>query len=104
MLVTCSCEKQRTFDVNGADEERLEKAISAGQKMIMIQCRACSRSIPLNPQTLSRPMPEVEKKHACPVSGCDGLVVHVSEGNFWGCGECGSVWADECEINALPRV
>lgn len=102
MWVTCSCDKQLKFEVTGPDKERLEQAMSAGQRMLMIKCGACSKNIPVNPRTLTPQTTDGDRKYACPTSGCDGLIVHVDgEGeSFWGCGECGSVWADERTLSA----
>jgi uncharacterized Zn finger protein len=63
---------------------------------IMLNCPNCKKSFPFNPTKLSDVLPgQTEKPLRCPILGCTGLVSHIKEDSFYGCGECGSIWRDK---------
>lgn len=63
----------------------------------MLTCAECRRSVPVDPATLSAPVPG-DAELRCPRAGCNGYVSFVDDGGFRGCGECGAVWTDEAAL------
>jgi ubiquitin C-terminal hydrolase len=102
MKISCACERRLEFEVKKSERARLEAAMATGQRVIMLECGVCKKNILLNPQTLSLPVVINEVNYLCPVHECGGIVVHVdADGeNFWGCGECGSVWSSQEQLLA----
>jgi hypothetical protein len=51
---------------------------------------------------LGRTSDEESSTFRCPVSGCVGWVdlVEDEDGDFWGCGECGSIWRKKKNLMA----
>ncbi|WP_152601976.1 hypothetical protein [Burkholderia paludis] len=89
LSVKCnSCEKE--FCPSSDLQKRMRKFINQGRGLIMLECPACHADIAWKPESKRKDVP-----FRCPVSQCDGWVSYVDsfeEGNFWGCGECGSIW------------
>ena len=97
---------QGEFQASSDQQLLIEKARSKGQKLVALQCPLCSRITSFDPSLeASPPIPEGavtqdnEIPYRCPVSGCVGWVSFVpssgEERSFWGCGECGSIWYEE---------
>jgi hypothetical protein len=69
---------------------------------IMLECPNCGLSSGYDPIAGGEPEEE-EPGLCCPVSGCTGTVSYVEdleERPFWGCGECGSIWYEEKNLQA----
>jgi hypothetical protein len=76
-----------------------------GMKFIMIKCPNCAKSFPFNPILLGEYNPE-NKAIQCPVPRCVGFVSFINDEkkNFYGCGECGSIWYDKKNLNKEIKV
>jgi len=90
---------QKVFDATAQQEQFINQSKSKNMNLIFIECSECYRNTPVNPRDLlSQESPKVEKDSPvkCPI--CDGMVSFIendTEGNFYGCGECGSIWRQQ---------
>lgn len=101
MKIRCtSC--QEIFETDENQEKFMTYAIGKGQKLAMLDCPLCYRSVPIDPaHLLSHQPPQTTKKGKekpvqCPECA-DGVLSYIDdpgEENFWGCGECGHVIFD----------
>ncbi|MGY2398391.1 hypothetical protein [Pseudomonas sp. SDO5271_S396] len=89
------CDK--TFELDAHQQKLIAPMVAKGQRFIMIECPACGSST----QYIKAEAP-VENHHfaqnyRCPITQCAGWVDLIDENTrpFWGCGECGSIWYDE---------
>jgi len=86
---------------NEGDEKRISRAIERNQKLVMMDCPLCYKSIPIHPNDLML-LQESCDEHIinCPVC-CDGIVSYVEDETekFWGCGECGNVWFSKKDLD-----
>ena len=82
------------FQPNEEDEKRVLGAIERTQRLLMLDCPICYKSIPINPTDLMS-IKEKNKEITikCPICS-DGIVSCIDNETekFWGCGECGNVW------------
>lgn len=88
------------FQANAQEQERINNAIAKGQKLLMMDCSVCYKSIPIKPTDLLATQEKKEETTIkCPICK-DGLVSFVDDGveKFWGCGECGSIWQRKEEL------
>lgn len=87
---------QKIFDATTQQEQFINQSKSKNMSLIFIECSDCHRNVPVNPSDLlSQESPKIEKDSLikCPI--CDGMVSFIendTDGNFYGCGECGSIW------------
>lgn len=92
MKISCDvCENN--FYLSLDQREFINESIEKDMNFIMLQCKLCMNSFPINPKNISSSIDVEEKKLRCPVEGCYGLVSAVDD--FYGCGECGHVWRDK---------
>ncbi|MEH0872581.1 hypothetical protein [Serratia liquefaciens] len=71
-------------------QKMMLKFISHGRGLVMMECPSCHSEIAWKPLGTKRDVP-----FRCPISQCGGWVSQVDsfeDGEFWGCGECGSIW------------
>lgn len=88
---------QKIFDATVQQEQFINQSKSKNMSLIFIECSECHRNVPVNPSDLLllQETPKIEKDSPikCPI--CDGMVSFIendTDGNFYGCGECGSIW------------
>lgn len=93
---------QNEFDLSSEQERLISKSIKNGQTFLVLECPICSKHLALNPQSIEGNIQENTLKEElifCPVGKCGGWVSHVKENgsgeDFWGCGECGSIWYEK---------
>lgn len=86
--------------VFGLDAQQLKLVapmVAKGQRFIMIECPLCGSSTQYvkaeKPVENSHPV----QNYRCPITQCVGWVDLIDDKArpFWGCGECGSVWYEE---------
>ena len=89
------------------EKSRINNAIEKGQKLLMMDCPVCYKSIPINPTGLIAVREkDVEEAIECPICN-DGIISYIDDGMevFWGCGECGNVWHSKKELdNAIRNI
>ncbi len=64
---------------------------------IILECRNCGMSFPINPSVLGE-LDEISPKPIrTPISGSHGYVLFIESGDekFYGCGETGAIWRQE---------
>lgn len=101
MNITCDhCKK-----TSAASESQIRFILDSqkkGMKFIMLECPLCYQDFSLNPQTMDAPdaiRKTAEDGLRCPCSSCYGLISYVSgKKEFWGCGECGTVWSSQSDL------
>ena len=96
MHATCDLCK-REFALSDVDLARVEKGKAEGLHAKIVKCTHCGTSTVVQwAEKPSEPIPPLR----CPVSGCDGYVVHVTNDGpaYWGCGHCGSQWRDVANL------
>ncbi|MDQ0737607.1 hypothetical protein [Pseudomonas sp. W4I3] len=87
----------KTFGLDAQQLKLVEPMVAKGQRFIMIECPKCGSSTQYvkaeDPVATSHPA----QNYRCPVTQCVGWVDLIDEKArpFWGCGECGSVWYEE---------
>ncbi|MFB3302429.1 MULTISPECIES: hypothetical protein [unclassified Pseudomonas] len=88
---------KETFELDAKQKQFIAPLVAKGQRFIMIECPSCGSST----QYVKAEQPLVTALRAanyrCPISQCAGWVDLTDEQSppFWGCGECGSVWYEE---------
>jgi uncharacterized Zn finger protein len=94
MNINCNnCGK--SFSPSKKNLNLINQASEKGMKLIMLSCELCGDSIPINLRSLNSPdQPNLSEQYRCPVKTCNGFVSHIKDekNNFYGCGECGTVW------------
>jgi hypothetical protein len=104
---TVSCTRcEQVFEPVGAAVKKVARTVKAGDRALSLVCPSCkSISMVLVGDT------QAEPSLRCPVPACPGFVSFIEKskksGAFWGCGECGSIWRDEKnlqrEITAIVK-
>ncbi|AWH35617.1 hypothetical protein C1929_02025 [Stenotrophomonas sp. ZAC14D1_NAIMI4_6] len=94
-----------TFVPDAAGLALLQQSRAKGMRLVMIECTRCGSYGDFDPQTGERPpasTADATPPIPCPEPGCDGLVSHVEtlRPPIWGCGHCGTVWADRAALDA----
>jgi len=104
MKLICTHCKQE-FQVSPGKQKIYDEAKASGDLFVMLACEVCDRgfSIPLRPLD---PPPEGEENFRCPESRCTGIVSFIKDedDDFWGCGECGSVWRSDEDFQDAIQV
>lgn len=105
MQATCDFCK-REYTLSDTDVTRVENGKAKGLHAIFVKCTQCTMTTVV--QWAEKPVKETPPLR-CPVSACDGHVVHVTNDGpaYWGCGHCGSQWYDvaklQQEITAIVK-
>ncbi|WP_348749476.1 hypothetical protein [Pseudomonas rhodesiae] len=89
------CDK--IFALDAQQHKLIAPMIAKGQRFIMIECPCCGSSTQyVKAEEFLPPQTDVQN-YRCPVTQCAGWVDFIDEPTrpFWGCGECGSVWYEE---------
>jgi hypothetical protein len=103
---TCDLCK-RHFVLSETDAARVERAKANGMHALIVKCTHCETSTVV--QWAEKPNGGLLPPLRCPVSGCDGHVVEVTNDGpaYWGCGHCSSQWRDfanlQKEITAIVK-
>lgn len=87
----------KTFELDAKQQKFVAPMVAKGQGFIMIECPCCGSSTQyVKADESVEDHPQVHN-YRCPITQCAGWVDLVDEKNppFWGCGECGSVWYEE---------
>lgn len=92
------------FRPEGLAGQLLDRVQSGDMPLAMIECPVCHSYTSVDAPNRK---PEPEEKFRCPVETCIGWVCKVDDGEstFFGCGECGNVWADRPDLfEAISEV
>jgi len=103
MSITVTCSKcGQQFEPLPNEQKTIEQIQSNGGKIAMVSCTLCKKTFVLNLCNLTEKEKNTEIPFLCPVSHCGGWVSYVDDldgsKSFYGCGECGQVWADRIEL------
>lgn len=87
----------KTFELDAQQQKLVAPMIAKGQRFIMIECPSCGSSTQYVKAEEPAPTPPQTQNYRCPITQCAGWVDLIDEKarSFWGCGECGSVWYEE---------
>jgi hypothetical protein len=104
----CSlCERKN--QLTPKERAEAERDLPKGKDIILATCPVCEAGtvvqlLPPEPKNAKKN----EQQYRCPISGCTGYAVYVTNFDpqpFWGCGECGSVWRQKDELfNDIDRI
>jgi predicted nucleic-acid-binding Zn-ribbon protein len=86
-----------TFELDAQQQKFVAPLIAKGQKFIMIECPSCGSSTQYINVVETVKSSDQTASYRCPITQCTGWVDLIDEEArpFWGCGECGSVWFEE---------
>ncbi len=81
------------FKPEGTAKVLLDQVISGDMQLAMIECPSCHGYTSVKAPNREQ---NSDVNYRCPVATCIGWVCEVEEDDsmFFGCGECGNVWAD----------
>jgi uncharacterized Zn finger protein len=88
----------KSFSPNKKSAKLIKEASEKGMKLLMLSCELCGDSIPINLRALDAlDQSNLSEQYRCPVKTCNGFVLHIEDqiNNFYGCGECGTVWDEK---------
>jgi hypothetical protein len=86
--------------------EFIRKSATNNHDEIGVECPHCEKYTQFNPIAFMKgePCQVLFAPYRCPVSGCAGFVsfneASDDDEEFWGCGECGSIWHDKANLLA----
>lgn len=88
---------KESFELDTQQYKVVAPLVAKGQRFIMIECPLCGSSTQYVKAEQSPEAPHRTQNFRCPVTQCAGWVDFIDENNrpFWGCGECGSVWYED---------
>jgi phage FluMu protein Com len=89
------CEKAFVLDVQ--QQKFVAPLVAKGQGFIMVECPRCGSSTQYVKAQETAEVSRHVASYRCPITQCAGWVDSINEQTlpFWGCGECGSVWYEE---------
>jgi DNA-directed RNA polymerase subunit M/transcription elongation factor TFIIS len=93
------------FQPGENDEGRISRALERNQKLVMMDCPVCYKSIPVHSDDLMvLQASSGEQIIDCPIC-CSRIVSYVEDDTekFWGCGECGNVWFSKRDLDNAIR-
>lgn len=91
---------KKTFTLSHCQQGIVTELKGKGLSFIMIECPNCGTSTPYMPDTIHEPTQHKQNDvYRCPVSHCSGWVAWIESSSFFGCGQCGSIWHDEKNLN-----
>lgn len=93
----------RPFVLSEGQASVVDAALKKGQIFIVIECPLCGMATTYVPhEGASLVVEKEDPPYRCPVSHCAGWVSFVEEdaSGFWGCGECGSIWRKEKNLQS----
>ncbi|MFC6298736.1 hypothetical protein GNF76_06815 [Pseudomonas sp. CCM 7893] len=87
----------QTFELDAQQQAFIAPLVAKGQKFIMIKCPCCGSSTQYVKVAENASAEDQSKNYRCPITQCSGWVdlIDNQPPPFWGCGECGSVWYEE---------
>lgn len=95
--ITCAkCKSE--FEPNKKNQKIITDAIKKSMSFLMVECQNCGQYFSFNPIESHSQTTQDNKAITirCPASRCSGWVSYIDateDGQeFWGCGECGSIW------------
>ncbi len=86
-----------TFELDAQQQKFVAHLVTKGQRFIMIECPSCGSSTQYVKAAEFTEASNQPANYRCPITQCVGWVDLVEDQprSFWGCGECGSIWYDE---------
>lgn len=89
------CDK--TFELEALQQKFVAPLVAKGQSFIMIECPSCGSSTQYVKAEEPIETSHQVRNYRCPITQCAGWVDLIDEKTrpFWGCGECGSIWYEE---------
>ena len=80
--------------------DMIRRFAKAGYVDLGVECPKCGKYTNFNPTAYmaGKSATVAAAPYRCPVSCCAGFVSQIEdddEGQYWGCGECGSIWYEQ---------
>lgn len=100
MNITCTyC--HNISELKGDDEDFINSMLAIGLKVVMIECPVCHEKTAFSTdENINIPKQDFIVK--CPIPNCNGWVTHIvypeHNEDFYGCGECSSIWKTKKEL------
>ena len=94
MHTTCThC--HTTFTLSAEAQDFVARMQSTGLQLVMIGCPHCQQNTGYTENPNLTASPDDGFRQLCPTPDCGGIVCHVFNDteDFYGCGECGNIWA-----------
>ncbi|WP_339472169.1 hypothetical protein [Pseudomonas sp. EL_65y_Pfl1_R83] len=96
--INARCQVCKTiFELDAQQQKFVASLIAKGQRFIMVECPSCGSSTQYIKAEEAVEDSRQVANYRCPITQCTGWVDLIDEKTrpFWGCGECGSLWYEE---------
>lgn len=83
------------FALSAEAQDFVARMQSTGLQLVMIECPHCQQTTGYTEHSNLTAPPDDGFRQLCPTPDCGGIVCHVfnETEDFYGCGECGEIWA-----------
>ena len=93
------------FTLSADAQDFVTRMQSTGLQLVMIECPHCQQTTGYTDNPKLTAPPDDGFRQPCLEPNCDGIVCHVfnETEDFYGCGECGEIWATLDDFQAAHK-